>query len=177
MHGQMIYHTAIPKIPGPAIAPSSVNQQHGNFAGVGADFLMNVNGDTVDGREVKIGALNDRLLCAGRQDAHQNHCRAKNLKERIGNLYTAILSLTKLCTFEHDWSLANVHSVRVAVGPQKPPRLKALRCVGVSGGVTSWLARFWQAPASTPRWFPVQLGYRRTAPGGGKRSNQLRSES
>src|SRR5207302_10238171 len=102
---------------------------------------------------------------------------AKNLKERIGNLYTAILSLTKLCTFEHDWSLANVHSVRVAVGPQKPPRLKALRCVGVSGGVTSWLARFWQAPASTPRWFPVQLGYRRTAPGGGKRSNQLRSES
>jgi hypothetical protein len=42
---------------------------------------MDVNGDTVVGDDVKIGALNDGLFCVGRQDAHQKHCRRQESQQ------------------------------------------------------------------------------------------------
>jgi hypothetical protein len=62
----MIHHAAIGKIPGSAVAPSPVYQQHRNFIGRGANFPVNVNRNTVSGDDLKIGALNGGLLCVDR---------------------------------------------------------------------------------------------------------------
>src|SRR5207302_11344956 len=78
-HGEMIHHATTGKIPDPAVDPSSVDQQHGNSLESeiklveAGNFAMNMDGDIVAGGYVKIGAVNERLLCASRQDAYHKH--------------------------------------------------------------------------------------------------------
>src|SRR6202023_2315467 len=69
---EIIHHTATWKIPRLAISPTSMYQQHRNFARMGSGFVAHVDRIIVAG-DINIGELNDGLLCSGWQDAHHKH--------------------------------------------------------------------------------------------------------